>query len=269
MQSTTQSPPWPYTLQEINDLPEPQKLAIYRTLIPDWLFLRYHIDRETVSVDGRRVVEFRCPAGSRALELTVWHRPEAQDPLLYLHMADSFNSQITVLLLIINDPCAPRFNIDVDEQGRSTELGTAGRNLEEERRAMEHGLAPGQIRAGLRSFRGELPNFERFVSRMGHDLFMIEPLTYHNAIMFESFGFSYMRGRQVMESIHAGFQPGGTLHHCMNGSTPFRTPDGWKTVRGRSWAIHDGILTRPFTGIQMYKRVGHDAGVNTFPNAVW
>jgi hypothetical protein len=260
---------WPSTLREINDLPEPQKLGIYRTLVPEWVFARFGVDRQTLTVDGKPAVEVRCPPGSRAMELTVKHRYDAQDPLLYLHMADSLSNQLLVLLLVVNDPDAPRFNVDVDEQGRPTHLGTTSRNIPEEIRAMEYGLAPGQVRPGMRVFRSGVPVFEAFVRNMGHALFFIEPLAYHNAISFERYGFAYTIGRKAMEDIHAGFQPGGPLHARLDGSTPFRPPAAWKSIRGRSWAIHDGILGKPFTGFQMYKRIGHKAGVNTFPDAVW
>jgi hypothetical protein len=114
-----------------------------------------------------------------------------------------------------------------------------------------------------------VPLFEKFVSRMGHDLFLIEPLAYHNAIVFERYGFNYMRGHQEMISINRRFSPGGELYRKLSDDNPFRSPDAWNTVRGRSWAIHDGILGHPFTGFQMYKRVGKEAGVNTFPEAFW
>jgi hypothetical protein len=174
-----------------------------------------------------------------------------------------------VLLLVVNDPESPRFNIDVDANGASTKLGTASRNLPEEQKAMAYGLAPGQIRAGLRSFRSNVPLFEAFVRNMGHDLFLIEPLSYHNAITFERYGFSYVYGKKIMETIHQRFQPGGDLHAALDGSTPFRPPDAWQTVRGRSWAIHDGILGQPFTEFQMMKMIGQNANVNTFPGAIW
>ena len=260
---------WPTSLREINDLPEPTKRAIYYTLLPDWLFTRFGIDPETLTVEGRPVVELRCPQGSRAMEMAVKHHPDARDPISSVNLADTFNNQLSVLQLIIHDPTSPRFNIDVDENGNLTQHGTAGRNIPEEIRAMEYGLVPGQVHAGLRVFRSTVPVFETFVRNIGLDLFLIEPMFYHNAVAFERYGFAYVNGRKAMEAIHAAFQPGGTLHACLDGSTPFRSPDAWKTIRGRSWAIHDGILGHPFTGCQMYKRIGTEAGVNTFPGAVW
>jgi hypothetical protein len=263
------SPPWPDSIRAINDLPQEQKRAIYRTLIPDWVFAQFDIDPDTLTVDGQPVIHFRCPAGSSAVEIMVYHRPDAEDPALYLQMADSFHNQLIVLMATVNDPESPRFNIDRDEHGQPTQLGTIRRNIPEEIRAMNAGLAPGQIRRGLRIFRTGIPTFELFLKRMGHSMFFIEPLFYHNAIIFERYGFAYSRGLRLMQWIHAEFQPGGELHARLTGDSPFRMPDAWRTISGRSWAIHDGILGRPFTDVQMYKRIGERACVETFPGAVW
>lgn len=264
-----QPTPWPDSIRAINGLPLPEKRAIYRTLIPDWVFAQFDIDPDTLTVGGRPVIEFRCPPGSHALELSVRHQPDALDPALYLHLADTFHNQLVVLLAVVNDPQAPRFDIDRDENGLSTQLGTAGRNIPEEVRALRAGLAPGQVRRGLRVFRTGIPTFELFVKKMGHTMFFIEPLFYHNAIVFERFGFAYSRGLRLMEAIHAEFQPGGALHARLTGENPFRASNAWKSIAGRSWAIHDGVLDQPFTDVQMYKRVGERAQIETFPGAAW
>lgn len=260
---------WPGSIREINKLPEAEKEAVYATLLPDWIFRDYHIDPETFAYAGHRVVQFRCPSGSRALELIVRRRATDADPMLYLNMADTFNNQLLVLLIVVNDPYAPRFNTDIDEHGNRTQFGTSGRNIPAEVAAMKAGLAPGQIRRGMRVFKQAVPIFEDFVRNMGHDMFLIEPLAYHNAIVFERYGFAYVRGYREMMEIDKRFHLGGELHRKLDGTTPFRNPQFWKTVRGRSWAIHDGILDHPFTGFQMYKRIGKHAGINTFPDADW
>lgn len=260
---------WPDSIRGINDLAEPAKLAIYRTLLPDWVFPTFGIDPVDHTIRGVRVVHIRCPAGSSSVEISVYNAPESTEPALYLHMGDSFNAQLVVFMVVINDPTSPRYNVDRDEDGRPNQLGLERRNMPEEIRAMQAGLAPGQVRRGLRAFRTMLPAFEAFVRAMGHALFFIEPLFYHNAITFERFGFSYAHGLQLMKTIHQEFLPGGGLHQRLDGSTPFRSPDAWRSVTGRSWALHDGLLGRPFTGVQMYKRVGYDAQVETFPGARW
>ncbi len=262
-------PNWPNSIREINDLPLEKKHAIYQTLVPDWVFPMFGINPEDNTVRGTPVIHKRCPTGSSTVEISVYNIPESTEPVIYLHMGDTFNSQLIVLLVIVNDPASPRYDVDIDEYGQPNQLGTRKRNFQEEIRAMEAGLAPGQVRRGLRVFRTAVPVFEAFVAGMGHNLFLIEPLFYHNAITFERYGFAYSRGFQTMKLIHQGFLPGGALHARLDSSTPFRRPDAWQSVTGRSWAIHDGILDGPFSDIQMYKRIGQDAGIDTFPNALW
>jgi hypothetical protein len=220
-------------------------------------------------VDGQPVVQFRCPKGSRAFELAVRRRASDRDPMLFLNMADTFNNRLIVLLVVINDPDAPRFDTDYDAEGSRTQFGTVSRNIGEEIAAMNAGLAPGQVRAGLRWFRQLTPLFESFVASMGQDMYFMEPLAYHNAILCERIGFSYERGLQEMRRIDRAFQPGGDLYGRLTPRNPFRCPEAWQSVRGRSWAIHDGILGHPYTGVQMYKRLGVDAQVRTFSGDYW
>ncbi|MCB9435565.1 MAG: hypothetical protein H6673_01055 [Anaerolineales bacterium] len=251
---------WPSSIRGINDLPLEQKRAIYQTLVPDWVFSRFGLHEDDVQT--------HCPTGSRAMEISI-SVPDFSDPILYLNMADSFLGQLMVLLVVMNDPNSDRYNIDTLPDGSQTYLGTSSRNLPEEIRAMEAGLSPGQVHQGIRGFRHSVPVFERFIEQMHHDLFLIEPLSYHNAIIFERYGFGYTVGRKEMERIHREFQPNGDLNKLLDGSTPFRYPDAWRSIRGRSWAIHDGVLGHPFTGFHMYKRIYHNAGISTFPDAEW
>ena len=111
--------------------------------------------------------------------------------------------------------------------------------------------------------------FEEFVISLGHDMYFVEPLYYHNAVIFERYGFSYQMGRRRMESINLAFMKGGELYQKLDGSTPFRSSDAWNRIRMRSWAIHDGIMGEPFTNVTMYKRVGKRAEVNTTPVCEW
>jgi hypothetical protein len=258
------------SLATINQLPDKVRDQVYRTLVVDEMLDRYAIDHETLcNPRGERVVTFDASPNIGLLELRIWRQLGDRDPLLYMQLADTTNNQIIILLFITSDPEAPRFPVDRDWGGEPTKFGTLARNIEAEVAAMQAGLSPGQARQGLRMARKTLPNFEQFIARLGHDLFMMEPLAYHSAILFESFGCMYSQGRKRMERIHQGFQPGGEYFLRLDGSTPFRQPGAEKTVRGRSWAIHDGILGEPFSDSHMYKQVGKDAGVRTFPNYVW
>jgi hypothetical protein len=259
-----------YSLRQINELAPPLKERIYRRLLPTELLQDYGIDPHSLcDAQGNRLVTFTFPAGSRIVEIDV--RPEAgfPDPLLYVELTDTRLNQIEVMLFVVNDPRAERFETDRDWRGERTKFGTMQRNVPEEIRAMQAGLAPGQVRKGLRLSRTLVPLFEEFVKCLGHDYYLMEPLAYHGALLFERLGCNYVQGLRKMQWIHLGFQPDGLLHERLDGSTPFRQPDAWRTIRGRSWAIHDGILGEPWHGIKMYKRVSHHAGVDTFPGAAY
>jgi hypothetical protein len=258
------------SLAAINLLSDEARDQIYRTLLVDEMLDRYAIDRETLrNLRGEAVVTFDASPNVGLVELRLWRQLADRDPLLYMQLADTTNNQIIILLFITSDPDSPRFSVDRDWGGEPTKFGTLSRNIEAEVAAMEAGLSPGQVRQGLRLARKMLPSFEQFIARLGHEIFLLEPLAYHSAILFESFGCAYSQGRRRMERIHQGFQPGGEYFLRLDGSTPFRRPGVEKTVRGRSWAIHDGILGEPYTDYHMYKNVGKHAGVSTFPNYVW
>lgn len=259
----------PPSIRAINALSEPEKRHIYTQLIPPWLLEDFQIDPVTFTAKGVDVLSLVCPDGSRAVEISLMVSPEDRDPLFYMNIADTFNEQLLVLLVVVNDPSGIRFNIDVDQYGNNTHFGTSTRNIAAELAAMREGLSPGQVKCGLRAFKRSVPIFEAFIAGMQHDIFFIEPLAYHNAIVFEKYGFNYSRGLQDMMEIHQNFQPGGFLHHKLVDSNPFRLPGAGQTVRGRSWAIHDGILGHSYTGFQMYKRIGINANINTSPNLRW
>lgn len=72
-----------------------------------------------------------------------------------------------------------------------------------------------------------------------------------------------------MNEIQAGFGLGGELRNKLDDSNPFRSSKAANGIRLRSWAIHDGILGRPFTNVTMYKRVGVSAHINTAPDCDW
>ena len=258
----------PSTIGGINLLPESEKRAIYARYIPKSLLEKYQLPPLT-SAAGYNLLQFRFATGSSDVEMRLFHKIDFPDPILYAHLTDTLNGQIHVLLYILNDPESPRFDVDKMPDGSPTKFGTLRRNLEAEKSAMENGLAPGQVRRGLRLLGQAIEAFEDFVTTLGHDMYFVEPLYYHNAVIFERYGFNYQMGKRLMDSIQAGFQAGGDLSPLFDGSTPFRHPDAANSIRRRSWAIHDGILGEPFTNVTMYKRVGISAGINTTPGCKW
>ena len=72
-----------------------------------------------------------------------------------------------------------------------------------------------------------------------------------------------------MQRIHEGFSPGGVYRQRLDNSTPFRDPTQADSIRGRSWAIHDGVLDETWDRIKLIKRIGILVGANTAPNLRW
>lgn len=254
------------SLADVNALCDEEKVQIYASLIPARLFASFAISPQTLrGSDGVRRVRVIAPPGLGLARIEVRREPSDRDTIFFLDIADTQFRQMELSFCIINDPFAPRFDVDVDGDGRDNCFATLGRNIPEEVRAMAAGLFPNQTRRGLRLFSEFFPLFERFVDALGMEMIVAEPLTYDNAIRYESYGFDYLTGRRLMTDVNEGFSPGGRLTRRLNGSTPFRTPGMERTVRGRSWAIHDGILDESWDGVQIYKMIGTDAGINTFP----
>lgn len=257
------------TIASLNRLPRAEKRALYSRFIPPELLERFGITPELTDTQGNSLVRFSYAPGTADLVVELRHELGAEDPLFYAHITDTMNGQLHVLLYIVNDPDSPRFAVDRMPDGAPTEFGSVRRNLEAELAAMQAGLAPGQIRRGLGVLKHAIPAFERFVSEVGQSMYFLEPLYYHNAVIFERYGFSYARGLRRMQALHDGFQPGGDLSERMDGSTPFRVPEHAGSIRGRSWALYDGVAGAPYSEVTMYKRVGQTANVDTFPNGRW
>jgi hypothetical protein len=258
----------PSTIGGINLLPEAEKRAIYSRVIPQELLNRFDLP----PVDSQRLqslLEFNFKPGATDVEMRLYHERHFPDPILYGHLTDTISGQVHILLYILNNPDSPRFNVDILPDGSSTRFGTLKRNLEAEVAALEAGLAPGQVRHGLRLLSPAIAAFENFISSLGHEMYFVEPLYYHNAVIFERYGFTYQMGRRLMERIEAGFSEAGDLHAKLDDSNRFRRHEVEHSIRLRSWAIHDGILGEPFTNVTMYKRIGKSAGLTTCPSCTW
>lgn len=256
----------PSTIGGINKLPEPEKREIYSRYIPRALIQKFNLPDLVHNSD---LMKFRFAEGSSDVEMMLYHKAGFPDPILYGHLVDTLNGQIHILLYILNDPNSPRFDVDKMPDGRPTRFGILKRNLEAEKSAMQAGLAPGQVRRGLHLLKHAVASFEEFIVSLGHDMYFAEPLYYHNAVIFERYGFSYQMGKRLMESIHLGFKEGGDLRQKLDDSTPFRSPAAANSIRLRSWAIHDGIMGEPFTNVTMYKHIGKSGGLNTTPGCEW
>ena len=261
----------PVTIRALNSLPENPKLRLYRTLIPIQVLAEFDINPRTwKNPEKLQQVKLDAEHGSDKVKISAWYGDDPQNEFFYLELADNQYNGIDLNFLIVSNPLSPKFRTDLDDAGMDTLFGSVRRNLAEEEKAMQAGLAPGQIREGLRSSSIVFTHIESFLTMMAHHAFSLEPLTYVSAWIFEKRGFAYSKGHQLMDTIHKEFQPGGELNKALDGSTPFRQPDQWKTVRGRAWAIHDGILQvidKRWDDLKMIKQVGRHAGANTFPSA--
>jgi hypothetical protein len=253
------------SLRGVNELATGEKERIYTSILPQRLFELLNISPATLNgPDGLRRVSIIAPQGMGLARVEIKRHPEDPHTVFFLDITETHYRQMELSFCIISDPSSPRFNVDVDSSGNNNCFTTLGRNTPEEIKAMRAGLFPNQATRGLRMFGEFFTLFERFVDSLAMDMIVAEPLTYDNAIRYEKYGFDYLNGRRMMEEIDRGFAPGGRLTSRLDGASPFRMPGMEKTVIGRSWAIHDGIMGEPWEGVSIYKLVGVNAGVNTF-----
>jgi len=88
-------------------------LLVYSQLVPLEILVQFGIDRTLTDSEGRPLYE--CRLGHSSVELSLRHIWDAEDPILYLQLADTPNNQIEVVLFVVNDPYSERFN-RVDSQ---------------------------------------------------------------------------------------------------------------------------------------------------------
>lgn len=257
------------SLRDLCQLPLPEQIKAFRPLIPNLLLTTCEIDEQSLrDRHGDFALRLATNANSAMIELTIWRQRGDQDPALLLHFGETSNGQLQIYLVVVNNLDAERFDIDYDSAGHPTLLGLVARNLAAEEAALRAGLTPGQVRAGLGLVsRRLLPRVERLAAAWGKQYIFAQPLAYHNAILLERWGFFYLTGQRFMEDLDRRFRD-GDLAGRLDGST-FRPLDAGRTVRGRSWAIHDGILGEPWPELHMARRVGRLSQVCTFADAVF
>ena len=264
-----------FSIAKLNRLPKEERDSAYLRLVPEAIFEMFQIDCQTLmNPFGEKVVTGIFPPDENFACIEVKHRAGDRDCIFSCQVSlEAFMQSLYLDFLIINDPFSERFNVDVDEFGRETLLGTRSRNIPEEIRAMEAGLAPAMVRHGLRLVKEFVKSLEAFTASLELKTITMGAFFYHNAISWERHGFTYFKGGKMMERIHKEFQPGGLLYQKLDDSTPFRRKGMEKTVRGRSWAIYDGIFVEAFDeeweSPKMYKMLERDLKVNTFPDQVY
>ncbi|MCX5886785.1 MAG: hypothetical protein NT096_12895 [Proteobacteria bacterium] len=258
----------------LNCCPEVERNEVYSLLLPSTIFERFQIDPKTFENAREKKVVQIVSHGCGETTIEVRLNPGDKDCIFYMDVADSSDLvQLLWSFININDPSGERFNTDVDECGNDLWLKWGTRNLKEELRSMKAGLAPGQTRRGLRLMNEVNRCLDTFCCVLNIKSIFMEALFYHNAIIYERHGFRYFEGEKRMRRINELFQAGGKLYEKLDGSTPFRRRGLEKTVRGRSWAIHDGILNdivddildEPWYPPKMYRMVGQYYNIDTFP----
>jgi len=264
-----------FSIAKINRLPKEERDSIYLRLIPDSIFEKFQINRKTLTNPlGERVIRGIFPTDDNFACIDVKYRLADKDCVFSCQVSlESFMESLHLDFLGINDPFSERYQVDTDEMGRDTLFGSSTRNLPEEVKAFKAGLAPGMIRRGLGLMKEFVKCMERFMEPLGLKTITVGALFYHNAILWERYGFTYFRGNKMMDRINKEFQSGGFLYNRLDGSTPFREKGMEKSVRGRSWAIYDGIYVEAFDedweSPIMYKILGSDFKVNTFPDQIY
>lgn len=253
------------SLKAINRLDRAEKEHIYSRLLPQRLRDVLGLSGASfLNCSGEKLVEITAPEGLPLVRIEAKDRPGGVT-VFFLELSDTQFNQMELCFCIIRDPASPHYAVDVDETGENNWFASHGRNITEELRAMRAGLFPNQTHYGLQLFVTFFPLLERFTDALGRQIIVAEPLSYDNAIRYEKYGFDYLRGKQLMLEIDREFQPDGSYYARLDGSTPFRMPGMERTVSGRSWAIHDGIMDKPWDEVQIYRMIGVHAGINTFP----
>jgi len=193
-----------FSIAELNRFPREERNRIYIQLIPPSIFERFNIDPKTLlNPFGERVVTGFFPPDENLGLIEVRHRSGDNDCIFSCQVSlETFMQSLHLDFIIINDPFSDRFNIDLDQEGRNTFFGTLYRNIPEEIRAMEAGLAPGMVRRGLRLSGEFYKCLEKFMRSLEIQTVTIDALFYHNSILWEKYGFRYFKGRVLMEKIN-------------------------------------------------------------------
>lgn len=265
-------------IQMINNLNQHQKEGLYRNLIPPSIYHRIGINPLNFSDrKGVKVVRFFCPEGDRTCLVEI-KTNDMDDPVYSIQISDSIDPTMMEWdFLIVNDPESVYYNTNFDEDGKDTLFGWASRNLVEEQKAMEAGYFPGQTRKGMGYTREVVGILDYFCRILGLKSVRLEALFYHNAITYERMGYSYFEGYKQMKRINELFESGQILYEKLDNSSPFRKQEFARTIKGRSWAIHDGILNdieddildEGWVSPQMYRMVEKPRAMITFPDPIY
>jgi hypothetical protein len=258
------------SLRRVNSLPVEIKERLYASLVPSDLQKAYGVDPVLLlDREGNQAFQFDFPPDRGRVKIQFKRSRSESDPIVFIQLSDTSYNQVEFEWIMINDPDSERFQIHLSDGTQFLPPGSEFRNVAEEVRAMRAGLSPGQVRRGLHQFPEIMELVESFLTRLNIHLVYGFPYAYHNAIELERIGYFYGTGKELMVEIDQGFQPGGKLFKRLDGSTPFRQSGMDKTIRGRSWAIHDEIMDQPWICPMMIKMIGRKEKDYTFPDAIY
>ncbi|MGD8620845.1 MAG: hypothetical protein PVH60_02750, partial [Anaerolineales bacterium] len=172
----------PIAIRQINELPENAKRRVFRSVLPTTVLTRFKISPVTWrSPNGGPTVSLRAEGGSGVVNLSIATQSAVRDPYFSLELQDNVFQGIDLNLLILGDPEGEYFQTDFDQDGNATLFGTVRRNREQELKALQAGLSPGQTRIGLGASKPVLSHLETFLSTLGQEAYFLEPLTYTSA----------------------------------------------------------------------------------------
>lgn len=167
----------PFTIRQLNNLPEAIKHRLYRGLVPSSLLTRFGIDPiQWRGANKEMLVFIKADPETEKVLITAQSTSDPNDEFFALELSDNSLNGIELNLIMLNDPTAPRYSIDYNEEGQPTLFGTLRRNLKAEEDAKQAGLAPGQVRAGLNASRMVFEHIEAFLAMLGHRAYFLEPL---------------------------------------------------------------------------------------------
>src|SRR4030043_269011 len=170
-----------FSIAKVNKLPKEERDSIYLRLVPDSIFEKFYIDRKTLANPfEERVVRGIFPPDENFGCIEVKYRSEDRDCIFSCQVSlETFMQSLHLDFLIINNPFSERFNVEIDELGRDTLFGTQSRNIPEEIKAMEAGLAPGMVRKGLHLMREFVKCLEIFTGERNLKTITNRGLFYH------------------------------------------------------------------------------------------
>src|SRR5688572_888992 len=123
----------PFTIRQLNNLPENVKQRMYRGLIPPALLTRFGIDPiQWTDTSKEQKVFVKADENSEKVLITAQTSPNTADEFFQLELADNALNGIELNLIVLNDPATVYYPIDQTEDGAPTMFGTLKRNLKAE-----------------------------------------------------------------------------------------------------------------------------------------